>query len=291
LSKKPASTGAHPTRTADEVAVNEAPTSPAEETGTALYVYGVVPADSSNDLFAGVEGVDSAAPVTLIGGDDVAAIASSVPLREFGEAEIERHLRDPAWLEQKVRAHDRVLEAALAQGTVLPFRFGTIYRSEDHVRKLLADRPELVQTLSRLDGTVELGVKAFLDRGAIRARLLAERGLDEESPSSGRAYMQRRQLDRRLDDEIQNLVVDWAHDSHVRLLAAAADGRMNPLPQPELTGDEREIILNGAYLVPRDETERFQGALAALEGSYTDQLAYQLTGPWPPYNFAEAGEE
>jgi Gas vesicle synthesis protein GvpL/GvpF len=271
--------------------VNEAPTSRAKETGTALYVYGIVPASSSNDLFAGVEGIDSDGPVTLIGEGDLAAIASEVPLREFGEAVIEQNLRDPAWLEEKVRAHDRVLEAVVGRATVLPFRFGTIYRGEDQVRRLLADRPDFAQTLTRLDGTVELGVKAFLDHDAIRARLLAERGLDEDSPSSGRAYMQRRQLDRRLDEEIRDLAADWAHESHLSLVAAALDGRMNALPQPELTGEERQVVLNGAYLVRGDQTDRFHRALAALEDSYAEQIVYQLTGPWPPYNFAQDGEE
>jgi hypothetical protein len=271
--------------------VTEAPTSRGEETGTALYVYGVVPASSSRDLFAGVEGVDAGGRVTLIGEGELAAITSPVPLREFGEAAIEHNLRDPAWLEEKVRAHDRVLEAALGQATVVPFRFGTIYRGEDQVRKLLSDRPDFAQTLTRLDGTLEYGVKAFLDRDAIRARLLAERGLDEDSPSSGRAYMQRRQLDRRLDQEIRDLAADSAHESHLSLVAASLDGRMNPLPQPELTGDDREVVLNGVYLVRAGETERFHRALAALEDSYAEQVAYQLTGPWPPYNFVQDGPE
>jgi hypothetical protein len=271
--------------------VIEAPTSRGDETGTALYVYGVVPHSSSTDLFAGVEGIHRHGPVQLLEVGELAAITSSVPLDEFGEAAIERNVRDPVWLEEKVRAHDRVLEAALAGGTVLPFRFGAIYRGEEQVRKMLEDRSDLAQTLVRLKDTVEFGVKAFLDRSAIRARMLAEQGLEDESPSTGRGYMQRRQLDRRLNEEIRNLAADWSHESHLCLVAAALDGRMNQLPQAEVTGDERDVVLNGAYLVRTDETERFHRALAALEDSYGDQLAYQLTGPWPPYNFAQNGEE
>ena len=271
--------------------MSEAPTSRGEETGTALYVYGVVPSSTSADLFAGVEGIDSQGLVQLVVSGELAAITSSVPLDDFDEAAIERNVRDPAWLEEKVRAHDRVLEAALAGGTVVPFRFGTIYRSEAQVRKGLSERSELAKTLARLDGTVELGVKAFLDRGAIRARLLSQQGLEDDSPSTGRAYMQRRQLDRRLDEEVANLAADWSHESHLRLAGAALDARSNKLPQPEVTGDDRDVVLNGAYLVRGAETENFRRALAELEHSHAGELVFQLTGPWPPYNFAEVEEE
>jgi gas vesicle protein GvpL/GvpF len=271
--------------------VSGAPTSRGDEIGTALYVYGVVPPSTSADLFAGVEGIDSDGHVQLVDAGELAAITSFVPLDEFDEAPLERNVRDPGWLEEKVRAHDRVLEAALAGGTVLPFRFGTIYRGEEHVRRVLSERSDLAKTLARLNGTVEFGVKAFLDRGAIRVRLLAEQGLQDDSPSTGRAYMQRRQLDRRVDEEVGNLAADWAHESHLCLAAAALDGRMNQLPQPELSGDDREAVLNGAYLVRSEETEVFRRALAELEDSYADDLAFQLTGPWPPYNFAEYQEQ
>jgi hypothetical protein len=44
-------------------------------------------------------------------------------------------------------------------------------------------------------------------------------------------------------------------------------------------------VLNGAYLVPRD-TARLHEVLAGLELEYGERgVSFELTGPWPPYNF------
>ena len=51
------------------------------------------------------------------------------------------------------------------------------------------------------------------------------------------------------------------------------------------------MILNGAYLVRTDADRGFREALSALERTYADDgVQFDLTGPWPPYNFV-ADEE
>ena len=73
--------------------------------------------------------------------------------------------------------------------------------------------------------------------------------------------------------------------SHERLAAVAEEARANP-PQPaELSGRTEEMLLNGAYLVPRDDG-RLRDVVAELESLYGPRgVTYELTGPWPPYNF------
>jgi hypothetical protein len=44
-------------------------------------------------------------------------------------------------------------------------------------------------------------------------------------------------------------------------------------------------VLNGAYLVRRDDPG-LREAVAELESLYGAQgVTYEVTGPWPPYNF------
>ena len=265
-------------------------TSPGTQTGTALYVYGIVPADSSAKLFDSVEGVDPNGAVELVREGDLAAITGHVSLSEFGEDALESNLRDPRWLEAKVRAHDRVLGAAVGSATILPFRFGAIYRGEEQVRELLGGRPDFADTLSRLRGAVEFGVKAFLDGDAIRARLESGRGVQDEPASTGRGYMQRRQLERDLDEEIRRLAAECVERSHAQLTASALDARLNPLHQHEWASDDGEIVLNGAYLVRTDEAGPFNRVVSELAEQYAGAVDYRVTGPWPPYNFVEESD-
>jgi hypothetical protein len=249
------------------------------------YVYGVVPTSQlPADAFAGTSGVHPSGEIVLIADDDLAAITSGVPLSEFGEAAIADNLHDEAWLEEKVRAHETVLEAALGRAPLVPFRFGTIYSSDDHVRRMLRENTGLGEALERLSGRVELGVKAFLD---VEQFERARAGDDDPAPeSSGRAYLLRKQRARQLTDERAAFAAERATASHERLAAAAEDARANPIRRPEISGGAGQMILNGAYLVRAEGETAFRESLAALEESgAADGVRYELTGPWPAYNF------
>jgi len=254
----------------------------------ALYVYGVVPRTTPPAVFEDVHGVDPSQPVVLVDDGDVAAIASAVRLDEFGEGPIEDNLRNPGWLAEKARAHDDVLAAAVGRTTVLPFRFGAIYRNEDHVLDLLRKRTDFPSTLSRLAGAVELGVKAFVDVDALADRLAAHRQVDEEV-SAGRAYMQRKQQARELDDELERFVNERAQQSHDRLAAVARYACVNAV-QPGDPTSRRRMVLNAAYLVDNSAEERFRSELEDVERAEREEIEYELSGPWPPYNFTGEAE-
>jgi hypothetical protein len=253
----------------------------------ATYVYGVVPAETPPALFENVRGVDPSQPTTLIPDGGLAAVAGRVGLDEFGQGPLDRNLHNAEWLEAKVRAHDEVLSAAVGRATVVPFRFGAVYESEEHVRAMLRERRDLAEALKRLAGAVELGVNAYLDRERFRARLAAEGGVGSADQGSGRAYMQQRALERDLDASVGSFAAEVANDAHDRLAASADDARVNPA-RPSLGGGRGEMVLNGAYLVSSARDDEFRAALAELEAQYADDgVTFQLTGPWPPYNFAE----
>jgi len=261
--------------------------------GSGVYVYGVVRADTPPETFTAVRGVDPGQPVGLVGEGAVAAVVSTVSLDEFGADAIAENLRVADWVAAKVRAHDDVLAAAVGRTAVVPFRFGAIYGEEASVRSMLRERADLADRLDRLSGRIELGVKGYVDRDGVRALLAAERGIDDDAPQSGRAYMERRRLDRELDDEIRERAARWATESHERLAAAADAARSSPARQDDAAPSGSQMFLNGAYLVREDDAERFRAALAELdEARRADGVSYEVTGPWPAYSFVgDDGEE
>jgi hypothetical protein len=239
---------------------------------TAWYVYGVVESSLAPTLESQV-----------VEEGELAAVVDVVPLRVFGQEALEEHLNDRVWLETHARAHQEVLQEISLAGPVVPFRFGTIYLEADDVRAMLRARAtELTAALRRVRGRVEIGVKAWAGPAPVQPSL---------APSSGRAYLEQRLGAQERARAAAAELADTARDSHVRLLSRAVEGVANR-PQPrELTGRDEAMILNGAYLVA--DVEPIRHEIERLASDYGIQgISFELTGPWPPYNFVhEGGEE
>jgi Gas vesicle synthesis protein GvpL/GvpF len=243
-------------------------------TESALYVYGVVASPPPAEL-----------QIAFVESGPLAAITSGVSLDEYGEEPLAQNLNDPAWLEANARAHEDVLQTVAASTDVLPFRFGTICRSEDDVRALLDSRREaLTSALARIKGRLEIGAKLWVDR----ARLVEA---SASEPQTGRAYLEARRTAQQRKDEADALCLDTARSTFERLLAHAVDGVANR-PQPrELTGRTDDMILNAAFLVEAGDTALLD-EIARLDIELRQRgFHLEATGPWPAHNFADVPEE
>ena len=157
------------------------PSGQARRSALGLYLYGIVRA--SVRITGDLPGVDRDQRVFLLEGNELAAIVSSVSLEEFGEEQLRENLNEVAWLEDKARAHESVLEDLIASATVVPTRLCTIFRDEKQVREMMArEGPALVEALDRLEGKSEWGVKVFAEPGALE-RAAVERAKEGSGKS------------------------------------------------------------------------------------------------------------
>jgi Gas vesicle synthesis protein GvpL/GvpF len=265
----------------------------AEAGGLGWYVYGIVPAADADSALAGnTLSLEGEHGLEIVPQEPLAAIVTRVPLDEFGEDALPARLNDLAWLEEKTRAHEEVLERALSATTVVPFRFCTIYRREDDLRDYLSrSSAALRELIEQLRGRVELGVKSFADRASLeqslRESVSAAQALqgEAETVAAGRAYLLARQAERVLGEEVDRFKAECVRESHAALAAVAEEARLNRPQSRELSGRTEEMLLNGAYLVPGGD-DRLSGVLHELADRYGKHgVAFELTGPWPPYNF------
>jgi hypothetical protein len=242
--------------------------------GTAWYAYAVVGPVTAAVRDALGDDLD------LVEADDLGVVVSQVPLSEFGEDALPGRLNDRAWLEEKARAHESVLQRLLPVATVVPLRFGSIHRDRVAVEEFLkADRESFAAALDRLRGRVELGVKVW--RGS------TARDAIDSRPATGREYLEQRKAARERAAVAATALDERLREIHRRLLAVADAGALNR-PQPrELTGADREMLVNAAYLVGAGD-DRLVSEVARLGESNPD-LAFEITGPWAPYNFVETG--
>jgi len=240
-------------------------------------VYGVADAGLAVEL----EGLQ------LVREGQLAAVVAPVDPDEFTEEQ----LNDRPWLEQKVLAHEDVLSRYLRDGPVVPLRFGAIYRRLDDVVGLLDERrDEFAEDLERVRGRVEIGVKGWADRARLEEQLSRERAAIPPS-TPGRAYLERKQVERDLAEEASALLSDVARSAHTCLVELAAGAVVNRPQPPELTGRDEQMFLNAAYLVAADD-ESVQNEVAVLGERHRGLgVSFETTGPWPPYNFVGRRED
>src|SRR4051794_16773093 len=118
------------------------------------WAYGVIAAPAS--ISPELRGIDGY-PVELIQQGSLATLASPVPAGEFSSPALEERLNDLDTLGTLARSHEQVLESALADGDVLPFRMCTLYATQDALRAMLvAERERLESALQRIQGAIEL---------------------------------------------------------------------------------------------------------------------------------------
>src|SRR5207302_4522984 len=141
-----------------------------------------------------------------------------------------------------------VLDRMAHEGPVVPLRFGAIYRRLEDVVELLRERGDaFAADLERVRGHVELGVKGFVERPLLEERLGREH-VTTPAAASGRAYLERRQVDREVATEAATIVAEAARSAHERLLERSVAGTVNRPHSRELSGRAEEMFLNAAYL-------------------------------------------
>jgi hypothetical protein len=240
-----------------------------------VWAYGVVPGAQPPPGAAGLEG----RPVKSIPCGELAVLASELPSSAYTAEALQRRLEDFDTLAGLARAHDAVLMRAHAEGDVLPFRMCTIYATPEAVRAMLtAEGSRLGRALTRLHGMAEWGVKAFAAPSPASS--------SQPRPASGVAYLAARRAEREQAQAGHDALDRAVADAHARLTERAAAAVLSRPHDRHLSGRSEEMLLNGAYLVPRADSEGFTALVSRLAGEHEpDGLSLELTGPWPPYHF------
>ncbi|MCW3015217.1 MAG: gvpF [Solirubrobacterales bacterium] len=247
---------------------------------TSLYVYGVIPAADAGG-WPGADGIDgpSATVRTVVAGELAALVSALPPDRIPGR-------RDD------LEAHRRVLSLANERGTTIPMRFGIVIDSEDLVREELLARhaPEFTDLLAKLDGHVQMSVRAFYAEDALLNGVvqsdpeIARRTAAIEGLSELESRQERIEL-----GELVATAVDARRAQDEQLLLdqlspLATEVRVDP------PGSER-VALNAQLLVRRDRRTALDDAVAVLGAALHGHLALRYIGPLPPYSFAELSLE
>jgi Gas vesicle synthesis protein GvpL/GvpF len=273
---------------------------------TATYVYCLIAASRRPVLKRARRGLPGTGPVRLLevaeesdprrprprGKSAAGALkrwlaVSDAPLRLYGEDVINRRLSDLDWISRAAVAHEAVVESFIEQPAVLPMKLFTIFINDDralaHVR---GERRRIAAALDRVAGHHEWGVRVMLDADVARMPRAASGTRERRPVSSGAGYLTAKKAQRDHAIELAGHAQQIVAGLYDRLDRLAA--RSKRRAASELPAGPGALLLDAAFLVPRERSGRFTKTMARETGALAHPgYRVTLSGPWPPYSFVE----
>lgn len=233
------------------------------------YVYCIFEGDPITNLGKiGIHGND----VYSIKHNKINAAVSSIPFKEF-EPNIEN-----------ISAHQRVIEEARKFGTTVPVRFGVLIKEEDGVKNLLKKSySEFTNKISKLRGKDEYGVKVFLQQKnhkifqEFQTKEIKKLKKDIAASSEGTSYFLKLKLEEAIKNESLKRIEEISQQIHKEISEISTDSCL-------LNDELDDIILNGAYLINKNQESDFTKKFVRLKNKYKE-LKFHISGPWAPYSF------
>lgn len=178
-----------------------------------------------------------------------------------------------------ILSFERALSAAHAAGDVLPARYGSVIESEQVLRAHLKERQaEYVQALLRVQGCVELGIRAELPENSPPP----DPTPPADHPKSGLLYLKARQAHHAREAATKELLSQVAS----RVRADFSDlARESQAQEPRSAQAKAAITIS--FLVPKEQLSPFQTRFSSY--SLTGAQRLFLVGPWPPFSFTMEG--
>ncbi|MFJ9033046.1 GvpL/GvpF family gas vesicle protein [Streptomyces sp. NPDC102274] len=239
-------------------------------TGNGVYVYAIVRAGQR-------------APAELSG-----VGSPPLPLRVLVEGRLGAVVSDaPPKLRARRRdllAHQDVLLWLTGSGPTLPMRFGMVAPDEEAVRSELTAAEHRHHTvLKRLDGRVEVNVKAFVPSDALAPLVQEDKNIQRLHEAARRHPGYEANL--RLGEAVATALSRRAAEAGQRAVQ-----ELTPLAHAVAAGPQVPgCVLNTSFLIDSAADGRFRAAAQDFAALRQDRVELRVAGPLPCYSFVEAG--
>jgi len=181
-------------------------------------------------------------------------------------------------------AHAHLLEAVVAESTVIPTRFGVLMPDDDTVRRefLVDRRAHLLGLLHAFDDCLQVTVTATYDEEAALREVLARdpdlaalRASTAPGDTSGQVRLGEAVSAalESLRSGAAHLVIEWFRPYALATSVNEVRGAYD--------------VANVALLVRRADRVRVDAAVADLDRQVSGQMSLRYVGPQPPYAFLD----
>ncbi len=176
--------------------------------------------------------------------------------------------------QQAVLEHARVVSECFRTTTVLPFRFGTVFDTDEALRRAVrANRKAFTDSVARLKGKSEMHLKVMVKDGSVRD-VLPEATLPT---AAGGEYLTRLHAVSARNRERQSKARAVSVQVHKLFLPLEEEVSCKKV-------DSGGLLIDIAHLIDSRAVEKYHNRYTTATRQLKDcQVA--MSGPWPPYHF------
>ena len=237
------------------------------------------------------EAVDGSANFGSTKAGGVSAVYTPVDREEFSQEAIDRRAGDLEWLGAIGYRHQAIVSDLMKHTSIVPLRAFTMFSTVESLREYLsANASTLTKVLRRLSGKQEWTVRIEFNperwNQSLASRVQSLRDIVQqiETAGAGKAFL----LKKKLDDERKKA----SREAEQQVVAEIEQALLKNI-RCEAMSESREQR-DGAFpqinlLINRDEEAQLTAAHQELTARYEPEgVTLGVTGPWPPYTFANA---
>jgi|ERR1051326_426966 hypothetical protein len=166
--------------------------------------------------------------------------------------------------------HAAVVRSVLDRTTPLPFRFGTLVTEQQLRSYISARKPALQTRFALIRGCVEMSVKII--------REVSTKNSAHGEITNGTTFLQEKRREILGSEQSAAEAKDISIWLHEQIKALTRDEQVTVRPSEKL-------VVAAAHLVERDKIPQYKETMAAAREK-RPELHFLLSGPWPPYSFA-----
>ncbi|MFB3815406.1 MAG: GvpL/GvpF family gas vesicle protein [Terriglobales bacterium] len=184
---------------------------------------------------------------------------------------VSEYVRTGSLDQRAVLEHARVVSECFRHTTVLPFRFGTVFDTDDALRRAVrSNRKTFLETVAHLRGKSEMHLKLTLRDGSMPHATALPAAVGNEYLTCLR----------------QQAVREREAQTKARAISVQVNKLFNPLEQ-EITCkkvDSGGLLIDIAHLIESKAVPKYQNRFSTAMRHLKD-CEVVISGPWPPYHF------
>ncbi len=252
-----------------------------------LYVY-CISRNTSSLRSLELCGIDSR-PVLFLQHGDLAVAFSEVPWRV---ATLNKEVRETSWVAKRVREHECVVEEVMQKQAILPVKFLTLFKSQKSLLEGLNPHlTELDNYLEDMKDKQEWALKVYCNKSQslkhlLKTETLPEKMLHKKLSTPGAQYLQTKRIEESAKERLESNLCGFIQEVCEALTPFSVERVILKVHDKKITQRIEDMLLNGAFLVTKRMLKAFKGKVKDLKENYRPWgFLFELTGPWPPYNF------